>query len=67
MPVSFTDISTESPLSNMFTNILPPSSVNLIAFEIRFKIILSILSGSQAIIFSSTLVSKIIFNPFNLT
>jgi len=37
--------------------------VNLIALDIRFNIILSIIFASQAIIFSSTSVSKIKLKP----
>ncbi len=50
-PVSFTCIYTFSPQSFIFTNICPPGLVNFIEFESKFKIILSILSVSTAIIF----------------
>ena len=61
IPLSFTDISTNSSLFLTSTNISSPSFENYIAFDIRFNTILSIFSGSHAIISSSTSVSKIIF------
>jgi hypothetical protein len=63
IPLSSTDISTNLSLSLTLINISSPLSENFIAFDIRFNTTLSIFSGSQAIIFSSVSVSKIIFSP----
>lgn len=51
----------------MVTNILPPLGVNLMALDKRFKMTLSIKSGSKVIIFSSQSVSKVRDNPLSFT
>ena len=51
----------------MVTNILPPLVVNLMALDKRFKMTLSIKSGSKVIIFSSQSVSKVRDNPLSVT
>jgi hypothetical protein len=53
LPVSFILIHTFSLQSSILTLISPPIDVNLTALDNKFKIILSIFSGSQVIFFSS--------------
>ena len=58
MPLSLTDILTNSSSSLTSINISSPLSENFIAFDIRFNTTLSIFSGSHAIIFFSVSVKK---------
>ena len=60
IPLSFMLILTQSFDMFKSTNISPWFWVNFIAFESKLRINLSIFTGSHFIMFSSTLVSKII-------
>ena len=60
-PLSYTDTTTSSFTLFKDTYISPLSSVYLIAFDNKFNITLSILSGSQANVISSTSVLNIRF------